>query len=960
MNADPHPTCFCCRWFGVILVGVLGMLPHPATIAQPTQPSEQFFTEQVGPILEQNCLNCHHPDNDKGDLSLATKEDLTKQGLLEEPSVFLRVIQSSDGKAPEMPKKGPPLSSQEQKTLIEWVSRGAPWPQEQVLLPSPDQGQQGWAFQPLFEGEPPASAMADHPIDRFVIHSLEEKGLSLSPPADRGTLVRRLYYDLTGLPPSSAEILAFTQDTDPQAYEKLVDRLLHSPAYGERWGRHWLDVIRFGESRGFERNEIILNAWPFRDYVIDSFNADKPLDQLILEHLAGDQLAPNDPSVSVGTTFLVCGPYDDVGNQDPAQAAQIRANTIDEIIRATSEAFLGLTVGCSRCHDHKFDPISQEDYYRWYATFRGVRHGSREMSSSEEKELRQKALKPLQEETQQLETRIQELQESILKRAQKKDSSMPMPWKRGPIQRTGVEETFDPIEAQYVRLVVEGAENQPGRQSGYGIDEFEIWNTEKPSRNVALLSEGTRAVGKSRVAEDFSDAYSANLTIDGKWGARWMAQGPTLTLTLVKPTTIDRVLFSSDRGGDAGDHGVANFICEYRLEASLDGTTWRSIADSHDREPMNQAHREHRWLQKETTDSEREQLREWKDQLQEVKARINALPELPRWWAGTFHEIQEPTHVFLGGDPQRKAQITSPASLSAFNASVPTYSLAEEAPEAQRRLALAKWLTSANNPLPARVWANRIWQYHFGQGLVGTPSDFGLMGQAPSHPELLDWLARRLMAGGWQLKPFHRMILLSEAYRQGSAYHAEGGKIDAENRFLWRFSPRRLSAEEIRDSMLAAAGVLNRRMGGPGFRLYRYLQDNVATYVPLDQHGSETWRRAVYHHHARASVIDLMSEFDCPDPAFASPKRSVTTTPLQALTLMNHSFTQDMAQAMASRLDAMAGKDDEAWIREACLQCFGRLPTQEETAAMKPFKESMGGALLCRTLFNANAFIHLD
>ena len=347
------------------------MLPHPATIAQPTQPSEPFFTGQVGPILERNCLNCHHPDNNKGDLSLATKEDLTKQGLLEEPSVFLRVIQSSDGKAPEMPKKGPPLSSQEQQTLIEWVSRGAPWPQGHVLLPSPDQGQQGWAFQPLFEGEPPASAMADHPIDRFVIHSLEKKGLSLSPPADRGTLVRRLYYDLTGLPPSSAEILAFTQDPDPQAYEKLVDRLLHSPAYGERWGRHWLDVIRFGESRGFERNEIILNAWPFRDYVIDSFNADKPLDQLILEHLAGDQLAPNDPSVSVGTTFLVCGPYDDVGNQDPAQAAQIRANTIDEIIRATSEAFLGLTVGCSRCHDHKFDPISQEDYYRWYATFRG-------------------------------------------------------------------------------------------------------------------------------------------------------------------------------------------------------------------------------------------------------------------------------------------------------------------------------------------------------------------------------------------------------------------------------------------------------------------------------------------------------------------------------------------------------------------------------------------------------------
>ena len=247
----------------------------------------------------------------------------------------------------------------------------APWPQEHVLLPSPDQGQQGWAFQPLFEGEPPASAMADHPIDRFVIHSLEKKGLSLSPPADRGTLVRRLLlrpHRATAQFGRNSRIYA---RSGPTGLRKTGRSSTALPAYGERWGRHWLDVIRFGESRGFERNEIILNAWPFQDYVIDSFNADKPLDQLILEHLAGDQLAPNDPSVSVGTTFLVCGPYDDVGNQDPAQAAQIRANTIDEIIRATSEAFLGLTVGCSRCHDHKFDPISQEDYYRWYATFRG-------------------------------------------------------------------------------------------------------------------------------------------------------------------------------------------------------------------------------------------------------------------------------------------------------------------------------------------------------------------------------------------------------------------------------------------------------------------------------------------------------------------------------------------------------------------------------------------------------------
>ena len=374
-------TSFCSwvslTWFGLMV----WFLPLQADTESEISETS-FFVAQVAPILEAHCLKCHYPGNEKGDLSLASFDSVQASGILESPSRLLEVIQPIGMTPPEMPKKAPPLSRKDQQIILTWVNAGASWPEGLLLRPAKLAKGTAWAFEPLSQAEPPSSTQAAettslHPIDRFLMQSLAEKGLSMSPPANRSVLARRVHYDLTGLPPSPEALARFEQDPDPRAWEKLIDELLNSPAYGERWGRHWLDVIRFGESRGYERNEIILNAWPFRDYVIDSFNADKPLDRLITEHLAGDQLAPDDPEVSVGTTFLVCGPYDDVGNQDPAQAAQIRANTIDEIIRATSEAFLGLTVGCSRCHDHKFDPITQEDYYRWYATFRGVRHGSR-------------------------------------------------------------------------------------------------------------------------------------------------------------------------------------------------------------------------------------------------------------------------------------------------------------------------------------------------------------------------------------------------------------------------------------------------------------------------------------------------------------------------------------------------------------------------------------------------------
>ena len=759
------------RW-GAALVGlVVGAVSVGSAVAGPVS-----FERDVAPILTKHCIRCHRPENKKGDLSLANASDLEEGGAVEpgnpaESTLLEAIATPVRGGRPAMPKEGTPLSLEQVETLRRWVAEGASWPKEVVLKEPPKAGAEWWALRPLVKVEPPKpkglpEAWSSNPIDGFVFQGLTTKGLRPSPPAEKPALIRRLTFDLTGLPPTPEEIQAFEADGSPVAYERLVERLLASPRYGERWGRHWLDVIRFGESRGFERNEIINNAWPFRDYVIDSFNDDKPFNALVREHLAGDVIGKDRPEIEVGTTFLVCGPYDDVGNQDAAQAALIRANTLDDVIRATSESFLGLTVGCARCHDHKFDPITSRDYYALYATFAGVRHGGRTIATAADRARHAEALRLLHE---------------------------------------------------------------------------------KESKLVADQS---------------------SLEAKAKTG--------------VKPTP-----------------------------------------------------------------EESNRLRAQAAELTTVRAGIAAVPALPNWWAGTFESAPGPFRVFKGGDPQRKGEEVAPSSLGVLSAALTGYSLPPTAPESERRRALADWLVDARNPLTPRVLANRLWHYHFGTGIVDTPSDFGVMGGRPTHPELLDWLARGLIEGGWKLKPLHRLIVSSQTYRQSSRDRAAASRIDGASRFLWRFPPRRLSAEEVRDTILSAAGMLDSSMGGPGFKLYSYLQDNVSTYVPIDRPGPETYRRAVYHHSARASYLDLLTDFDCPDTAFGAPRRASTTSPLQALTLLNHGFALDAARGLADRLRRDAGGDPVAQVRRAFALAFGRAPTAGESA-------------FCRAVLNTNELIYVD
>ena len=918
------------------------------------------FATQVVPIIQEHCIRCHSENLEKGDISLATIDDLLDNDflVLEDPdgSHLIDLVTPTDDGPPAMPKESQPLAVNEIAILRAWITQGANWPADVVIKEKSKANGNWWSLQPI--KQPDATAT----IDQFLTDKLAEHGLAMNPPADRRTLIRRATYDLTGLPPTPEEIEAFVNDTDPDAYEKLIERLLASHHYGERWGRHWLDVVRFGESIGYERNVIVNNAWPFRDYVIQSINDDKPFDQFIREHIAGDVIDNNNPDVAVGSVFLVAGPYDDVGNQDAAAAAQIRANTLDEIIRATSDAFLGMTIGCSRCHDHKFDPITQRDYYSLYATFSAVRHGSAPLASKKTIADRNAKLAPLNARKAELQKRREELRAAILTRAKKRLPEYEQQWMRPAVDRTGTEDSFPTVTTKFVRLVCESQDSAANRATGFGIDEFEIWSTEPEPRNVALSANGGKASGAARKIEDFPGAYGPQLAIDGKSGARFIAAGNDLTIELAEATPINRVIFSLAKGPDSAKTGHFVFVAEYRIEVSDDGQTWIEIANGHDRKPVNRGqHLDRRLLLRETTEEDREHQVDLDKQIATVRREIASVPPLPSVWIGSRNadDARGPFHIFLGGSPQKKGSEVVPTSLSILSNDA-TYKLASDAPESDRRLAFANWLVHQDNPLTARVLANRLWHYHFGTGIVDTPSDFGYMGGKPSHPELLDFLASRLQSGGWRIKQMHRMIMTSDAYQQSSQPRDEASRVDGDSRLLWRFPPRRLSAEEIRDTILHVCGKLKTdHDGGPGFRLYHFMQDNVCTYVPLDQHGPETYRRAVYHQNARASVVDLMTEFDQPDCTFSAPKRAETTTPLQALTMLNHSFTLDMADALEKRLIKDIPNDTPGQVRRAFQLSYGRIPSASESMSCTKFIDENGLAAFCRVLLNTSELIYV-
>lgn len=786
-----------------------------------------------------------------------------------------------------------------------------------------------WSLRPLVRPTLPAvldPRQVENPVDAFVRDGLRRERLTPVPQAARRTLIRRVFFDLTGLPPSPGEVEAFVADSSPDAYEKLVDRLLASPNFGERWARHWLDVVRFADTHGFEMNQPRPNAWRYRDWVIRSLNEDKPYDRFVIEQLAGDALGADE-----ATGFLVAGAWDQVKSPDPVLTAQQRADELHDIVSVTSTAFLGLTVGCARCHYHKFDPISQEDYFRFVAVFAGVQHGERPMRAPPDP-ARLERLERVPVLLAGIDARLDALEPL----ARPSDRNV-----RAPVSARRNVERFEPIEAKFVRFTVAAT-----NQFEPCVDELEVFTSGNKPRNVALASVGAKVASSGDYPGN--PIHKLEHLNDGRYGngRSWISnQAGKGWARIELPVTakIDRVVWGRDREGKYQDR----LATEYTIEVSADGVAWRAVASSADRLPMGS---------KGEPTALAPEANALIGQREELRAELAALTAQPAAYAGTFSQ-PSPTHLHHRGDPMQPLNVIAPGALASVGEMLV---LPPDAAEQSRRLALAKWMISPSNPLAARVAVNRLWQHHFGRGLVDTPSDFGRMGAKPSHPELLDWLATELIAGGWRLKPIHRLIVLSAAYRRSSATDAVAAAADADNRWLWRYPLRRLEAEAIRDSILAVSGKLDLTAGGPPFDTFKPNDNYVRVYDPKDRFGPAEWRRMVYQFKPRSQQDGTFGAFDCPDAGQSAARRTTSTTPLQALNLMNGPFVIEQAGFFSERIQADAGTDLLAQVDRAFALALARKPAGDERSAAVALIREHGLEALCRALFNTNEFIYVD
>ena len=869
-------------------------------------------------------------------------------------------------------------------------------------------GGDAWALRPLRRPEVPntGEAATRNPIDAFLLEELRRKNLAYSPSAGPRLLVRRLFFDLTGLPPTPAEVDAFMADPSDREFRALVDRLLDSPHYGERWGRHWLDIVRFGESDGFERNRPRDNFWHFRDWVIRAFNEDMPFDRFARLQIAGDILENGSHEGLSATGFLVAGVHNTVVGSSPMMRKLAREDELEEIVGALGQTFLGLTVNCARCHDHKFDPITQVEYYRMTAAIDGVYHGDRdyrENVDSAKVAALDATIEKLSAEISALDERGRERALAARKSGKVKPPEPPDTFATWEFDRD-LKDSVGNLHGRSVggariengALVLDGEDDHvitaavgkelgektleawvvidglaqrgggviglqtPGggvfdsivfgekqdRQWMAGSNGFVRWKSfsgpaeseaEKRPVHVAIVYRDDGTIQGFREGEPYGDPYRTGLQgfAPGKsevvFGLRHSpaGRGRMLKGRILRANLYDRAL---DPGAIAVSAGRA--------------TDWVSEAEI--------------LAQLEPADSERR--KELAAELAGVRSERSALD---RRRAGKIYSVTPRNpgkrHFLRRGDVNDIGDVVVPGAVAALTSLSSDLGLKHDSPDAQRRRKLAEWVTSKDNPLFPRVAVNRIWHYHFGTGIVSTPSDFGANGDRPSHPELLDWLASEFVASGYRVKTLHRLILTSKAFRQSSSFSGKAHSVDADNRLLWRMVPRRIEAEALRDAMLTVSGTFNEKRGGPGFRDVRLRNYNgTMYYTPFDSENPDLSRRTVYRFSPRGQRSSLLDTFDCPDPSGAAPRRSVTTTPLQALSLLNNAFVIRMAKHFAARVRTEAGEKPEAQVREAFRLAFSRLPDAEDADSASDLVRDHGLEALCRALFNASEFVIVE
>ena len=979
------------------------------------------FQQQIVPILQKHCVRCHSPDNEQGSLSLTTFDDLQSNDyvIAGSPSTshLLELVESQDGKKPEMPKQGAPLSREDVQLLRNWITQGALWPTD-VSIPHPaNSNSSWWAYQPLrtdqlsdrraallhAEQHPTDPQAAAQVIDSYIREALDKRSLSSSPQADRRTLIRRLSFDLHGLPPTPEAVESFANDSNPDAYRHLIDRMLNSPRYGERFARHWLDLAHYADTHGFERDKRRDNAWRYRDYVIDSFNEDKPYDRFIQEQIAGDVLWSTNEQATIATGFLAAGPWDFVGQvetKSPELRRSARSLDLDDMATQVMTATMAMTVNCARCHDHKLDPIAQREYYQLRAVFGKVKREDRVINDT-----------TLQE--------YQKIHEALIAQLNKIDHALGRLEGKGlnladvvgggngfgsGNYRDGIDARNAKVQTRDFGKLGNVVTNKFSPSAFEFIDGVFIPDGQNGAAVIPVSSTGITITGIPTTSGNAWDmirngpvASQHSHELDGidftKKGHAFLGlhanSGITFDLAAIRLASgHDQLRFDAELGYFGADDGSyadawifldGENVFEFKRLKRSDGLQKLKVeipaktrfltlvsTDGGNGFGMDQIGFGDPQLKSpqvtELTKVDFDRLTKLRDDRKQVQARLQTLGSPPRFYGLVADNKLPAVQLLERGDPESPSgKPLDPGAFSALTMLNPNLGTTES-PEGDRRAALAKWITSTNNPLTPRVIANRLWQWHFGRGIVDTPSDFGSGGGTPSHPELLDWLATQLAHHQWSLKAMHRMILLSNTYQQQSNHQPNhpAMNVDADNRLLWKQTSRRIEAEAIRDSVLFVSGKLNNQLGGPGFEDFNY-QDAYApiyTYITADK--PELWRRSIYRYIVRTTPDRFLTTLDCPDPANLTAQRQTTTTPLQSLALYNNEFILKQAGYFADRLKQESGPHKEAQVHRAFKLAFGRSPTDKETRLAMDLVNRQGVFSLCRALLNSNEFVYVD
>ena len=891
------------------------------------------FEEDVFPLLQDYCIDCHGPDKQKSGFRVDRRAYLLKGGDSgmsaiipgrPDKSYMLEVLRSDDPEI-SMPPKGGPLFEDEIEILERWIAEGANWPGQ--MNDKIEEGTNHWAFLPVECPDVPHANT--NPVDSFLNERLAKEEIPANKMADPLSLIRRASIVLTGLPPRPDRVkkFLFDYDIDPQnTYNALVDELLSSPHFGERWAQHWLDVIRWAETNGSESNLYRKLAWTYRDYVIRSFNQDVPYDQFVREQIAGDGLG-----VGEALGFLVAGPHVPAATvgQEPSAKRQARADRMDEIMQTVGASMMGVTMSCARCHNHKFDPISIQDYYSMTAVFEDIEFGSRFPEFSQDHPRKVIA---------------NEIWREVSKHRNKirsKTSSWVEDW-------GGYKEVhWKPVEAVGLRL---------NFWSGYvGLDEVEIFGLPSEDLNLASASNGTKVWTDSAFAQQ-GDRFPVARVIDGKYGTqRWQAsfnkekkQNPWVEFSFDKPVTVGRLRMSSNREyyyeTDYLEQKNKFNFDQFLVNVKLTDGTWMEVASIEKiRNLMNGD-------------------KSLGDAVSEINHSAYKLSEKgPRpSFVGSFIKPKV-TYVLHRGSPENPRDVVLPGAPKILSGAL---GVDNDTSGRARRAEFADWLVDEKNPLTARVMANRLWQHVFGTGLVVTGGDFGRAGAPPSHPELLDWIAAEFSTPSrpegtpWSMKELIRLLVLSDAFKRSNQPSEVGLEKDATSSLLWRFPPRRVEAEVIRDGILLASGKLNREMGGRSYRIHN-VKKTYAQWQVIDNFGPETWRRMIYQERMRRVDDQIFTAFDFPDCGQVRAKRPVSTTPLQALNLMNSSFVVDQAKHLAKR----AQKESEGNLKDSVVRAFelvfSRKPENEELKASLLIARDQGLEIVCRALINSNEFAFL-